>query len=77
MGAREEEGTVGAEDTTSATIMMQSKSSLMANGQNRQAITIITTMANITRIGTVAHSSTTPSGIMMQETPHSHDHTLM
>ena len=68
---------VGVEDIISATITIQLKYSLMVNGRNLQAITIITTMANTTQIGTEAHFSTTLSDIMMQETPHSHDHTLM
>ena len=68
---------MGVEDIISATITMPLRFSPMANGQNRRAITIITTMANTTQIGTEVRSSTTPSGTMMQETPHNHDHTPM
>ena len=68
---------VGADDIISATIMMQWKYSPTASGRNQQAITIMDTMANTTQIGTEAHCSTTLSDIMMQETPLSHDHTLM
>ena len=68
---------MGADGITSETTMMQWKYNLMANGRNQQAITIMDIMANTTQIGTEARCSTTLSGIMMQETPLSHDHTLM